>query len=292
MTINDRVVPHYMFHREYQRLNQLQANQPAQLKIGEEELIKITERNVTDQFLFLLKAEEEVPQINVNKVDQEVEKILSRFPKDQTPTEEQKAMIFSDVEGQMRQEIYFNKIFSGIAITEKEARKEYDAHPERYGEPEKVHCSHIVRHTHGEGVDANEALKMIMEAQKDLNGGIGFEEVVKKYSDCNGQGGDLGTFPRGQMVEKFENVVFAMKPGETSEVFQTEFGYHIALLHEKIPAVPADFKKIKDDLIKHLENQERDRIVQKILGELKKEAVIVNDPPPAEAAQPEADQKD
>jgi peptidyl-prolyl cis-trans isomerase C len=105
---------------------------------------------------------------------------------------------------------------------------------------------------------------------------------VKKYSDCNGQGGDLGTFPRGQMVEKFDNVIFNMKPGELSEVFQTEFGYHIALLHEKIPAVPLEFDKIKDDLIKSMENQERDRRVQEVLSELKKKAVIVNDEPPVE----------
>jgi parvulin-like peptidyl-prolyl isomerase len=282
MIINDRVVPHYMFHREFQRLSQLQANQPEQMKIPMEELKTITERNVTDQFLFLLKAEEEIPQVNINEVDKALENILKQFPDDQPPSEEQKAMIHSDVEGQMRQEMYFNRLFKDISITEEEAKKEFDSNPERYAVPEQVHCSHIVRHTHGEGVNPDESLKMIMEAQKDLTKGVSFDEVVKKYSDCNGQGGDLGTFPRGQMVEKFDNVIFNMKPGELSEVFQTEFGYHIALLHEKIPAVPLEFDKIKDDLIKSMENQERDRRVQEVLSELKKKAVIVNDEPPVE----------
>ena len=100
--------------------------------------------------------------------------------------------------------------------------------------------------------------------------------MVKKYSDCDGQGGDLGTFARGQMVENFENVVFKMKPGEISEVFQSEFGYHIALLHENIPEVPLEFEKIKVDLIKVLNEQERDGIAQGILAGLKEKAVIVN----------------
>ncbi len=277
MTINDRKVPDYMFHREYDRLSRLQQDQPEPLKIGEEELREITERNVIDQFLFWLKAEEEVPEIDGNEVDRVFARTLKQYPGEGRPTEEQKAVIRSDLEGQIRQEIYFSGLFAGISLTEEDARREFDGNREKYRLPEKVHCSHIVRHTHGEGVDPNRALQEILEAQKDLQRGIPFESVALKYSDRNGQGGDLGTFPRGSMVEKFEKVVFALEPGRASDVFRTEFGYHIALVHEKIPSLPLEFGKIKGDIIGELENRERGRLVTEILAGLKEKAVILRD---------------
>ncbi|RMG61784.1 MAG: hypothetical protein D6722_19115 [Bacteroidetes bacterium] len=45
--------------------------------------------------------------------------------------------------------------------------------------------------------------------------------------------GDLGWFGRGQMVPEFESVVYQMRPGDVSEPFKTEFGYHIVYLHER-----------------------------------------------------------
>ncbi len=277
MTINDRAVPHYMFHREYDRLSRLQADSPEPVRIGEEELRDITERNVIDQFLFWLKAEEEVPQVSVKQVDKAFSDVLSRYPEDRKPNEEQKAVIWSDIEGQIRQEVYFSRLFEGISVSEEEVRREFDENREKFIVPEQIHCSHIVRHTFGDGVDPNKALQEILEAQKDLAKGMPFERAAEKYSDSNGQGGDLGTFPRGKMVEKFENVAFALKPGEVSDIFQTPFGYHIVLVHEKIPSLPLEFEKIKGDIVKMLEGRERDRLVSEVLSGLKEKAVIVRD---------------
>ncbi|MEZ5367171.1 MAG: peptidylprolyl isomerase [Bryobacterales bacterium] len=67
------------------------------------------------------------------------------------------------------------------------------------------------------------ARKAIDEAKAEIDGGATFEEVADKASDCPGNGGDLGWFGRGKMVDEFENVVFAMEPGHVSDVFRSVF---------------------------------------------------------------------
>ena len=110
-----------------------------------------------------------------------------------------------------------------------------------------------------------------------IKSGQPFEAVAQRFSDQFGQAGDLGTFPRGQMVEKFDNVVFRMKPGQISDVFQTQFGYHIALLHEKIAAQERTFAEAKGDVVRSLLAQRRDKAVTDYLEELRASAKIEED---------------
>src|SRR5262249_25566993 len=59
-----------------------------------------------------------------------------------------------------------------------------------------------------------------------------FEDLVKEYSDepnAGARGGDLGTFPSGAMVVEFEVALKKLKVGETSDVVETGFGYHVIL---------------------------------------------------------------
>lgn len=79
--------------------------------------------------------------------------------------------------------------------------------------------------------------------------GASFEDVAKNISECSSakKGGDLGEFPRGKIDKTFDDVVFKLKVGELSPVFETKYGYHLVkvVAHNKaqpakdgVPAVP------------------------------------------------------
>jgi parvulin-like peptidyl-prolyl isomerase len=62
-----------------------------------------------------------------------------------------------------------------------------------------------------------------------LEAGESFDDLARIFSRCpsSRQGGDLGVFSRGQMVEPFEEAVFALEPGQLSAPVRTRFGYHV-----------------------------------------------------------------
>ena len=60
--------------------------------------------------------------------------------------------------------------------------------------------------------------------------GASWTAIADEYTEDpsgKGRGGKLGTFPKGRMVPEFDQPLFALKPGETSGVVETPFGYHI-----------------------------------------------------------------
>lgn len=62
-----------------------------------------------------------------------------------------------------------------------------------------------------------------------LKKGEDFGKLAGEFGEdgTKARGGDLGVFGKGQMVKAFEDAVFALKPGETSGVVETEFGFHV-----------------------------------------------------------------
>lgn len=73
----------------------------------------------------------------------------------------------------------------------------------------------------------NEAQCTSLKAE--IEGGADFAAIAKQHSKCpsGSQGGDLGSFGRGQMVKEFDEVVFSAEIGKVQGPVKTQFGYHL-----------------------------------------------------------------
>jgi parvulin-like peptidyl-prolyl isomerase len=96
---------------------------------------------------------------------------------------------------------------------------------------EQVHARHILVPT------AAEAQAILTQ----LRNGADFATLAKQKSKDEASaanGGDLGWFPRDVMDPRFEAIAFQLKPGQISDVVQTQFGYHIIKVEEHADSRP------------------------------------------------------
>lgn len=130
---------------------------------------------------------------------------------------------------------------------------------DRRAAPGEVEVSHIMLRT-GEGKDNEKVKNTIFSLYDQLQAGVKWEELCKQYSEdpsSKDTGGKLRPFgTRGMAgVPEFEKVAFSLqKPGEISDPFQTQYGWHIVRLEQKLPmpsyaeAAPAlKSKVLRDD---------------------------------------------
>lgn len=158
-------------------------------------------------------------------------------------------------------------------------RAYYDQHKDDYTEARGRHIlirfqgSRVpVRDGQKDLTDA-EALAKARELRAKLVAGASFEEVAKAESDDVGSGangGDLGTFAPGQMVEEFEKAAFEIPVGEVSEPVRTAFGYHLI----KIEARGA---KPFEEMRAQIEQRIRPELGQKAIDALKAKATVIYD---------------
>jgi len=150
-------------------------------------------------------------------------------------------------------------------VTEDEIKAAYAARSSQYKQDEQRNVSHILI---AAGADAKpaekEAAKKKAEALlAEIRKAPGrFAELAKQNSQDPGsaeQGGDLGVVSPGMMVKPFEEVAFKLKEGETSDVVETEFGYHIIRVTSIQPAKIKPLDEVRAELVKDLAKQKGTR---------------------------------
>jgi len=140
-----------------------------------------------------------------------------------------------------------------VVVPPADIEKAYNSSIEQYTTPEQVRASHILLKTEGK-TDAD--VKAKAEAiLKQAKAGADFAELAKKNSEDESNaknGGDLDYFGRGRMVPEFDQAVFAMQPGQISDLVKTQYGYHIIKLVDKKNAATRSLAEVRQQLTDQL----------------------------------------
>ncbi|MCS7230564.1 MAG: peptidylprolyl isomerase [Elusimicrobiota bacterium] len=293
-----------------EQLKQLSAKELSEKEIKEIKQ-KVLDQLIADKLL-LQEAKKRNIKVTKREIEEGIKTVKSRFPSDlmfyqelkkENLTEkqfekkiEEQIMVLKLIDEEIKKNLkepteaeakeIFNKVIKIIEKKEDVKLPEEEKNElkllaqlvERYFS-EQVRVRHILIRVEPDfsKEKKEEALKRAREIKSKIDKGEDFATLAQKYSEDPGskdRGGDLGFIARGDTVAEFEKVVFSLKEGQVSDVFETKFGYHIAKVIEYRAKRKPDFEQIKEDLLQYVARRNAEKYYEQFVEQLKSKAKI------------------
>ena len=109
-----------------------------------------------------------------------------------------------------------------------------------------------------------------------LHAGGDFAQLAKRFSDGTtaADGGQFGTFHKGELAKVFEDATFDLKPGQFSEPIRTKQGYIIFKVNQHIPGGVPAYKDVEQDVEQNYYESRMEPAMRQYLTEMREEAYI------------------
>ena len=200
------------------------------------------------QKLMLHKAEIDSIEVTENDVFNEIDSRLNTFIS-QLGSEDQLEEYFDKKIYEIKEEMYEPiensliiqrvrfEITSSVDVTPKEV-KNYFLNFDPDSLPtvnETIEVAHILKHPPASASAIKETENKLEKLKERVLKGESFATLAILYSEDPGSsrnGGLYNAIKRGMFVKEFESVMFSLQDGEISDVFETEYGYHIVMMEE------------------------------------------------------------
>ncbi|NKQ57732.1 parvulin peptidyl-prolyl isomerase [Amycolatopsis sp. K13G38] len=160
--------------------------------------------------------------------------------------------VLDEIRRQMTVSQLFNQITAGTTVSDDEVRSAFTTRGAQLATPEKRQLSNIV-------VSTKEQADQVVA---DLRGGTPFSAETQRYSvdgSTRDKGGDLGEVAANQLDKTYADAAFAAQPGQIFGPVQTQYGWNVGQVVHVVPATPAVFDQVKDQL-------KQDLVLEKALG--------------------------
>lgn len=175
---------------------------------------------------------------------------------------------------QLAAKIWEQEQFEMIKIDSKEVKNYYDSNPNEFMDKEKIHARHIL-------VKSKAEAQSIIRIMQGLSGEKLKKEFIaqaksKSIGHSAYKGGDLGYFPRGQMVQAFNDAAFSLRVGTMTTIpIQSPYGYHIIYLEDRKAAKKMGYNEVKSFIEQRLKMDKFKAHMEKKMIDLHTKAKII-----------------
>ncbi len=246
-------------------------------------------RGVLDQLIDVKLLEQEAATRNIKATDAEVDAGINEMRK-QAPDAEtfnkaltERQMTEANLKTEARQRLTVDKLLAAeiepkAAVSPQDIEGFYKQNPQFFMQPESVRASHIlIKADAGAAEDVKQGARTkAQDLLRQVKSGGDFGALAQQHSQdgSSASGGDLGFFPRGQMVKAFEDAAFTLKPGEVSELVESEFGFHIIKVTEHRTARTVPLAEVNDRIAMALRQQKQQELAQEFVQSLKSKGKV------------------
>lgn len=284
--VNDQIIDRSDLQRKEQQLSQEEEQghlTPAEYEIQQHDLL----RNMIDEQLLLSRGKE--LDLNVDpEVVREMDDIRKQNHLDSMEALEKavhdSGISYEDWRADLKNHLIEQTVVRdevGRTIkrpTPQEEQAYYDAHKQEFSQPEKVRLSEILIPTPENATDAQVAAAKAkaQEVADKLKDGANFADLAKQYSSGQtaAQGGDLGTFERGQLAKVLEDQTFPLKSGQWTQPIRTRQGFVVLEVTGHDPGGVPPLKNVEEQVQEGLYQQEMAPALRKYLTTLREKAYI------------------
>ena len=178
----------------------------------------------------------------------------------------------------LAQEYLSKVVVANVTSTDEEMKKYYAEHGKDFLIPEAVKVRHIFISAPKDSAAElkDKARAKTEDLLRQIRENEDFGKIAREYSedsDSAAKGGDLGYITAGKTnSQEFENVAFALKPGEVSNIVETPFGFHIIRVDERREKRTASFDEAKEYIQAQLKEQNKQKKGQEFLDNLVRES--------------------
>lgn len=266
---------------------QYQSNvSPAQLKEMQPSIKKQAIETLVSRVLLFFEADKKEIKVPKEKVESEIQHIMSRFPSEAAFKKQLEDSGISsekvefDISQQMRIDILVEGYLSKteLAVADDEVETFFKENPKSFYAPEQVKASHILfKFQPSDPQETKDQKRLEMSGLLgQINNGADFAEIAKEKSECPSKqkGGDLDFFEKGKMVEPFEKAAFAMEIGAVSDIIETQFGYHLIKVTDRKDERLFKLEEVKSNIQDHLLNLKKQQGFDTYIQELREGAEI------------------
>lgn len=182
------------------------------------------------------------------------------------------------VQADLVQTLVETEIGAGIEIPAEDVAAFVGENPDLFKGQDKIHTRHILFKiaSDADAAERDAGRGRAEAARERALAGEDFASLAIELSEGPNasRGGDLGFTARGQMVESFDNAVWALEVGEISEVVESRLGFHVIKVEEIVIGQPIPMNEARPLVEDLLRQQHTAAIMSELLAELKASAEI------------------
>jgi peptidyl-prolyl cis-trans isomerase C len=286
LTVNGEPVANELINEEFQSIK-AQYERMGRVSCCERdpEFRGYAKDNVIGRILLNQEAERRFPEISDEDVTATLERLIGEHGGRETffanvgLTPDQEPLIHEDLRSSLRVDKLMRETWGGSdAPPESDQRAWYQGHLDEFMTAEEVHAYHLFKHV--EKVEEREnTYNLLRSLRAQAKAGADFKSMALEHTDKDDKLVDLGWFKRGEFMEEFDLVIFSLDEGETSPVFASHWGFHLAQVVGRRAPAAIPFEEVQLQVIERMTTEHRQAATQALVNELKAKATIVEDTP-------------